>query len=138
VAANFLVHFNELKDPRMAGKVRYPLGEVLLRAVASTVSDGDGFVDMEDYGKEKLQALRQFLPYRHGVPTHGQLGYIFAKLDGEAFRRCFVAWKKAGGGLRTTQRTGRNIPGRCRGKSRWRRMGRRRAGRAGGRAATRA
>ena len=44
VAANFLGHFNELKDPRMAGKDRYPLGEVLLLAVASTVSDGDGFV----------------------------------------------------------------------------------------------
>ena len=69
VAANFLAHFNELKDPRMAGKVRYPLGEVLLLAVASTVSDGDGFVDMADYGKEKLQVLRQFLPYRHWVPT---------------------------------------------------------------------
>jgi len=97
VAANFLEHFKDLKDPRMAGKITYPLGEVLLLAVASTVSDGDGFVDMEDYGKEKLAVLRHFLPYEDGVPTHGQLGYIFARLDGEAFRRCFAAWKKAEG-----------------------------------------
>jgi len=33
---------------------------VLLAAVASTVSDGDWFVDMEDYGKERLAVLRQF------------------------------------------------------------------------------
>jgi hypothetical protein len=71
VAANFLRYFKDMKDPRMVGKITYPLGEVLLLAVAATVSDGDGFVDMEDYGKEKLAILRQFLPYEDGVPTHG-------------------------------------------------------------------
>ena len=36
--------------------------------------------------------MRRFRPFEHGTPSHDHLGDIFATLDAEAFRRCFVAW----------------------------------------------
>jgi len=78
-------------------KCRYALGEVLLLAVAAVTSDCDGLVDMEDYGRQKIDVLREFLPYRNGIPTHGQIGNIMGRLNPEQFRLCFAAWQKADG-----------------------------------------
>jgi hypothetical protein len=36
--------------------------------------------------------LRRFRPFRNGTPSHDHLGDLFAALDAQAFRRCFVAW----------------------------------------------
>ena len=35
------------------------------------------------------------MPYRDGTPAHDHLGDIFARLDAQAFQRCFVAWVAA-------------------------------------------
>ena len=40
----------------------------------------------------KRDLLRRFRPYLDGTPSHDHLGDIFAALDAEQFRRCFVAW----------------------------------------------
>ncbi len=50
---------------------------------------------MARFGEKKLSLLRRFRPFEHGTPAHDHLGDIFATLDAEAFRRCFVAWVSA-------------------------------------------
>ena len=42
--------------------------------------------------KQRLAFLRRFLPFEHGVPSHDQLGIVFARLDAQQFQRCFIAW----------------------------------------------
>ena len=32
------------------------------------------------------------LPFAHGVPSHDQLGNVFARLDAQQFQSCFIAW----------------------------------------------
>jgi len=44
------------------------------------------------YGQKKLSALRRFLPFEHGTPSHDQLGILFARLDTEQFQQCFSQW----------------------------------------------
>jgi hypothetical protein len=41
------------------------------------------------------ERFRRRAPYRDGTPTHDHLGDIFARLDAQAFQRCFVAWVAA-------------------------------------------
>ena len=36
--------------------------------------------------------LRRLLPFAHGVPSHDQLGNVFARLDAQQFQSCFIAW----------------------------------------------
>src|ERR1700690_3515132 len=88
----FLNHFKGLRDPRQAGKVIYPLGEVLLLCLLAVLAGAETFVDIECFGEKKLDLLRRFLPYAKGTPTHDRLGEIFAALDAEKFQHCFVAW----------------------------------------------
>lgn len=95
----FLEHFRDLPDPRQAGKVVYPLGEVLLLCLLAVLAGAETFTDIARFGTKKLELLRRFLPFRDGTPAHDHLGDIFATLDAEKFQQCFVAWVGARTGV---------------------------------------
>jgi len=91
-AVVFLSHFKDLPDPRQAGKVIYPLDEVLLLCLLAVLAGAETFVDVALFGEKKLNLLRRFRPFRDGTPSHDQLGDIFATLDAVKFQHCFVSW----------------------------------------------
>jgi len=91
----FLEYFRDLPDPRQAGKVVYPLEEVLLLCLLAVLAGAETFTDIARFGTKKLELLRRFRPFRDGTPAHDHLGDIFASLDAEKFQRCFVAWVAA-------------------------------------------
>jgi predicted transposase YbfD/YdcC len=93
--AAFLVFFKDLPDHRQPGKVIYPLDEILLLCLLAVLAGAETFTDMARFGEKKLSLLRRFRPFANGTPAHDHLGDIFATLDAEAFRRCFVAWVSA-------------------------------------------
>ena len=88
----FLSHFKALEDPRQAGKVIYPLDEILLLCLVAVLAGAETFVDIARFGAKKIDLLRRFRPFVHGTPAHDHLGDIFAMLDPAVFQRCFVAW----------------------------------------------
>src|SRR3989338_5329219 len=91
----FLEYFRDLPDPRQAGKVVYPLEEVLLLCLLAVLAGAETFTDIARFGTKKLELLRRFRPFRDGTPPHDHLRDIFASLDAEKFQRCFVAWVAA-------------------------------------------
>jgi predicted transposase YbfD/YdcC len=91
----FLSYFKDLPDHRQAGKVTYPLDEILLLCLLAVLAGAETFVDIARFGERKLELLRRFRPFRDGTPAHDHLGDIFATLDALAFQRCFVAWVAA-------------------------------------------
>jgi len=91
----FLESFRDLPDPRQAGKVVYPLDEILLLCLLAVLAGAETFTDIARFGTKKLELLRRFLPFGDGTPAHDHLGDIFATLDAETFQRCFVAWVAA-------------------------------------------
>ena len=91
----FLKYFRDLPDRRQAGKVVYPLDEILLLCLLAVLAGAETFTDIARFGAKKLDLLRRFLPFRDGTPAHDHLGDIFATLDAEKFRYCFVAWASA-------------------------------------------
>ncbi len=89
----FLDHFKDLPDHRQAGK-----SDVSARRGAPFGgSGGRGGLhpDIARFGEKKLTLLRRFRPFTEGTPSHDHLGDIFATLDVQGFRRCFVAWVAA-------------------------------------------
>ena len=94
-ATVFLDYFNDLPDPRQAGKVIYPLNEVLLLSLLAVLANAESFTDIARFGERKLVLLRRFLPFADGTAPHDRLGDIFATLDAQAFQRCFVDWVAA-------------------------------------------
>ncbi|MCP5116390.1 MAG: ISAs1 family transposase [bacterium] len=91
----FLEYFRDLPDSRQAGKVVYPLDEILLLCLLAVLAGAETFTDIARFGTKKLELLRRFRPFRDGTPAHDHLGDIFATLDAEKFQHCFVAWVAA-------------------------------------------
>ena len=88
----WLDHFEDLEDPRQAGKVAYPLDEMLLQCLLAVLAGADSWVEIALFGKNKLEFLRRFRAFEHGTPSHDQFGNLFSALDAEAFQGCFIAW----------------------------------------------
>jgi predicted transposase YbfD/YdcC len=91
----FLSYFKDMPDHRQAGKVTYPLDEILLLCLLAVLAGAEAFTDIARFGEKKLELLRRFRPFEHGTPAHDHLGDIFATLDAQAFQRCFVEWVAA-------------------------------------------
>ena len=89
---SILRHFARIEDPRQNAKVLYPLPEILLLALAATVAGADDFVETALWGEKNLAFLRRFLSYENGIPSHDTLCDVFAAIDPELFKSCFLAW----------------------------------------------
>ena len=67
---NWQNYFPGVSDPRVVGRTDHKLNDILMIALCSTISDGDTFEDMADYGRDKYAFLSQFLQLPHGIPSH--------------------------------------------------------------------
>lgn len=81
-----------LDDPRQAGKVFYPLVEMSMVAVAGVIADCDGWEDVADFGRDRLDWLRRFLPFENGVPSHDTFARVFSVVDVEQLEACVAGW----------------------------------------------
>lgn len=92
VHLSILQFFNDLNDPRQMSKVIYPLNEIILVALCASICGADSFVEMEAFGKSKLDFLKNFLPFKNGIPSHDTFGAVFSNLDARQFNKIFIKW----------------------------------------------
>jgi predicted transposase YbfD/YdcC len=88
-------HFADLPDPRIDRTKRHLLIDVLAIALCATIGGADDFVTIADFGRAKKSWFRTFLALPNGIPSHDTFTRVFARLDPEAFRRCFTEWVEA-------------------------------------------
>ena len=55
----FLRYFKDMPDPRQAGKVIYPLDEVLLLSLLAVLGGAETFTDIARFGEKKIGLLRR-------------------------------------------------------------------------------
>jgi predicted transposase YbfD/YdcC len=96
---NLIEQLRQLPDPRVPGRCEHDLVDVLVIALCCLLCGGEGFNDMEDFGRAKRQWFRTFLRLRSGIPTHDTFNRVFAALKPEAFLEMFMAWTQT---LRTS------------------------------------
>lgn len=95
LSCSLLDHFSALADPRQRWRVLYPLEEILLLVLCATLSGMEDFVEIRLWGQLRLEFLRRFLPYEHGIPAHDTLNDVINALDPALFKDCFTAWVDA-------------------------------------------
>ena len=81
--------FAEIPDPRVAGRTKHDLVEMLVVAVCGLVCGVDDFVGIEAWANERIDWLRRFVKLAHGVPSHDTLGRLFGLLDRRAMEKSF-------------------------------------------------
>jgi len=93
--ASIVEHFQALEDPRIERTKKHLLLDILIIAVCTLLTGGEGCQAMELFGKSKRQWLHTFLALPHGIPSHDTFGRVFARLNPTRFQECFLSWTRA-------------------------------------------
>jgi predicted transposase YbfD/YdcC len=79
-------------DPRMAGKVCFPLPEVIIIAFCAMLANANHFTDFALFARYQLPWLRTFLTLPSGAPSHDVFRNVFIALKPEALLEVMAQW----------------------------------------------
>lgn len=86
-------HFKDLRDFRVLGRCLYLLSDILILVLCGFLADCSDFSEIEDYGRDKIDFLRDELglSLKNGIPSEDTIGRIFRHLekgDADSTRQC--------------------------------------------------
>jgi hypothetical protein len=85
----FVVCWEGLEDPRTGNAGLHDFHELLMIALCTVLSGGQGATHMAAFAVAKEPFLRSFLKLERGLPSHDTFSRLFRRLDPEQFRACF-------------------------------------------------
>lgn len=85
-------HFKWVPDPRTGNNKKHNLTEIIILSILAVLCGADSWYEMEEFGKEKEDFLKQILPLENGIPSHDTFNRVFMLIDTGLFERCFRAW----------------------------------------------
>jgi len=85
-------HFSGVRDPRIDRTKDHKLLSIISIAICAIISGAEGWVDIENYGKSKIDWLKTFLELPNGIPSHDTFGRVFSLLDPKEFQEGFHSW----------------------------------------------
>lgn len=89
---NFLDKFENIEDPRAERNQLYTLSEIILVTFLAVICGAEGWQDVENYGKAKIDYLRKYLDYTNGVPSDDTIRRLFRSVNPDTFKTIFCEW----------------------------------------------
>jgi hypothetical protein len=85
----FLEAFEDVPDPRDF-TAQHDLTDGIFVALAAVVCGAVHCTEMAVFAETRLELLRQFVPLKHGAPSHDTFTRLLRALDPEAFNTAFM------------------------------------------------
>ena len=89
---SFLSHFNHIQDPRIDRHKQHHLLDILFLSISAVLSGAEGWEDIEDFGRTKLNWLRQYRPFANGIPSHDTIARLICRLKPREVEKAFQQW----------------------------------------------
>jgi predicted transposase YbfD/YdcC len=87
-------HFRKLRDPRIQGRTRHLLPDVIVMAICGVIANCDGWRDIALFAQKRAAWFKRFLKLPNGIPAHDTFERVFNQLNPRAFQACFMSWVK--------------------------------------------
>ena len=85
-------HFSKLEDPRVERNKKHELIDVIVLCVCAVLSGAEGWCDIEEFGRTKLDWLRRYVPLANGIPVDDTIARVISALSVSGFQECFLSW----------------------------------------------
>jgi predicted transposase YbfD/YdcC len=92
-------HFRRLRDPRVVGRTKHLLFEIVALAICAVVGNCDDWADVVVFVEEREKWFRTFLKPPGGRPCRHTYQRVFDALDPRALEGCCLAWLHEVAGL---------------------------------------
>jgi predicted transposase YbfD/YdcC len=97
--ASIKKHFRRLIDPRVKGRTKHLLIDLLVLALCGIIANCDDWPDIALFAQQRESWFRRFLRLPGGIPSHDTFERVFAALNPRALEACCLAWLRAVAGL---------------------------------------
>ena len=74
-------HFAKLRDPRVVGRTRHLLIDIIVMAICGVIANCDDWPDIALFAQKRQAWFKRFLKLPNGVPSHDTFERVFAQLD---------------------------------------------------------
>jgi predicted transposase YbfD/YdcC len=88
-------YFRRLKDPRVVGRSRHLLVDIVVLAICGIIADCDDWPEIVLFAQKRLAWFKRFLKLPNGVPSHDTFERVFSKLEPRALQCCCLAWLRS-------------------------------------------
>ena len=87
-----LIHLRNVSDTRSHINQDYPVLEIAFLLINALVSGSKTWADIHIFGQTRLDSLRYYLPYEHGIPTQQNIARIVKTMRPESLMASLVSW----------------------------------------------
>lgn len=85
----------QISDPRVVGRSRHLLSEVVSITILAVLCGADDFVGVAEFGQMRYEWLKQFFELPSGIPSHDTFQRVMGLIDPKQFSACLVSWTSA-------------------------------------------
>lgn len=91
---NILAYLSTVEDKRQARKVLHKMSDIIALVFFASLANADDFVEIEVFGKEHEDFLREYLELPNGIPSHDTIQRVFAMVSCEFLEKFQIQWNE--------------------------------------------
>ena len=81
-------YFSTVPDPRVKGRCKHKLSDILIIAIATYLCGGDDYASMYEFCKHRGESLKPLVELPNGCPSVDTIERVISRIDPTAFAEC--------------------------------------------------
>ena len=83
-----------IADKRQATKVRHKLKDIIVIVLFATLSNVDGWEEMEYFAQYQEKCLRKYIELKNGIPSHDTIQRVFGMISPDILQQLYQKWQE--------------------------------------------